>query len=62
MDRYVADPRIMSVEEIVGVLDKTWTEQDLIRQNLERRMPEVRERILNLFNEITQEHGLIKNS
>jgi len=58
MDRYVADPRTMDIDEILGVVDKTWDERDQIRRHLEQKMPEVRTRVLGLFREITEALGL----
>jgi len=55
MDPYVADPRTMDAEEILAVVDKTWSERDAIKAQLEKKMPEVRERVLNLFKEIAEE-------
>lgn len=58
MDRYVADPRSMDIGEILAVVDKAWAEQNMIRAHLEKKMPEVRERVLNLFKEIARELSL----
>jgi polysaccharide pyruvyl transferase WcaK-like protein len=53
MEPYVADPRTMGVEEILAVVDKAWGEREAIKTHLEQKMPEVRERVLSLFREIT---------
>jgi colanic acid/amylovoran biosynthesis protein len=54
VESYVADPRTMDENEILGIVDRTWTEKDVIRERLESKMPEVKARVLNLFKEIDE--------
>ncbi len=50
----VADPRKMEEQEILGVINRAYTERDTIRNHLERTMPDVKKRVLNLFAEIQE--------
>jgi polysaccharide pyruvyl transferase WcaK-like protein len=52
VDNYVADPRIMNQKEIFEVIDRAWEERIKIRQHLEKKMPEVKAAVFNLFKEI----------
>ncbi len=57
VEQNVADPRTMNAEEIVGVVDKAWNGRKNIRLHLEKKIPEVKKRVLNLFKEIDDELG-----
>ena len=48
----VADPRKMEKEEILNMISETYSQRDLIRKQLEQKIPEVKRTVLNLFNEI----------
>ncbi len=48
----VADPRLMTEEEIFQIVDLAYDERDLIRNRLQERIPEVKEKVLRLFGEI----------
>ncbi len=50
----VADPREMEEQEILGVINKAYAERDIISNHLERTMPDVKKRVLNLFAEIQE--------
>lgn len=50
----VADPREMEEQEILNVINKAYAERDTIRNHLERTMPDVKKRVLNLFAEIQE--------
>jgi polysaccharide pyruvyl transferase WcaK-like protein len=52
MGNYVADPRIMDDREIVEVIDKAFENREMIKRRLEQKIPEVKARVLDLFNEI----------
>ena len=60
MDSYVADPRAMTLEEIMKVLERVWADRDRIRRRLEEKMPEVKARVLGLFQEIGEVIGIGK--
>ncbi|NWF55910.1 MAG: polysaccharide pyruvyl transferase family protein, partial [Syntrophaceae bacterium] len=55
VDEYVADPRTMDQGEIMAVIEKAYGEREQIKNHLERKMPEVRTKVLNLFKEIAEE-------
>jgi polysaccharide pyruvyl transferase WcaK-like protein len=55
VDEYVADPRTMEQGEIMAVIEKAYGEREQIKTHLERKMPEVRTKVLNLFKEIAEE-------
>ncbi len=55
VDGYVADPRTMDQGEIMAVIEKAYREREQIKNHLERKMPEVRTKVLNLFKEIAAE-------
>lgn len=48
----VADPRTLDKHEILGIIDKAFEQRALLRTQLENKMPQVKETILNLFREI----------
>ena len=54
--KYVADLRTMSKEEIFRIIDKAWVERAEIREHLEQKMPEVKARVLSLFEEIARNY------
>ena len=54
--KYVADLRTMSKEEIFRIIDKAWVERAEIREHLEQKMPEVKARVLSLFEEIARSY------
>jgi polysaccharide pyruvyl transferase WcaK-like protein len=45
----VADARKMDQEAILGIVEKAYDERALLRRQLERKMPKVRETVLSLF-------------
>ena len=55
MGDYVADPREMNEKEILALIGRAYDERPAIRKKLEEKMPEVKERISNLFREIKDE-------
>lgn len=48
----VADPRKLEKEEILGIIDNAFEQRASLRGHLEATMPQVKETVLNLFNEI----------
>lgn len=48
----VADPRKLEKEEILGIIDDAFEQRASVRGHLEKTMPQVKETVLNLFNEI----------
>jgi colanic acid/amylovoran biosynthesis protein len=52
VESYVADPRTMNENEIMDRVDKAWIQRDVIRRHLEKKIPEVKARVLGLFKEI----------
>jgi polysaccharide pyruvyl transferase WcaK-like protein len=57
MEKYVADPRIMEQKNILACINEAYEQRALIKQQLQKKMPVVREKILNLFNEILDISG-----
>lgn len=49
LDRNVVDPRKMSEEEMLTVIDRVFEQRALIRRQIEQTMPQVKEAALNLF-------------
>jgi colanic acid/amylovoran biosynthesis protein len=49
VDRLVVDPRNMDEKEVLKALSSAYKERNAIRRELERKMPEVRKTVLNLF-------------
>ena len=49
----VADPRKLKKEEIFRIIDNAFEQRTLLRGQLEKTMPHVKETALNLFNEIS---------
>jgi len=49
IERLVVDPRTMDEEAIVQAIALAYKDRDLIRQKLERKVPDVQETVLNLF-------------
>jgi polysaccharide pyruvyl transferase WcaK-like protein len=48
----VVDPRVLSTDEMLNIIEDRYTRRREFQTHLEARMPEVRERILNLIPEI----------
>jgi colanic acid/amylovoran biosynthesis protein len=59
---HVADPRSMDAEEILALVDRALKEREATRRHLQKTMPEVRRRVLELFTEIAREIGLSAES
>jgi colanic acid/amylovoran biosynthesis protein WcaK/AmsJ len=57
VDRLVVDPRNTNEKEILKALSSAYKERDAIRRELERRMPEVRKTVLNLFAFLSPSQG-----
>lgn len=55
MDPYVADPRVMSEEQIMALIGSAYEDRATIQSTLQATMPQVRERVSNLFREIREE-------
>lgn len=53
VERFVADPRKLKKEEIFEITEEGYNQRDLIRKHLESKMPLVKEKVLNLFKEIS---------
>ena len=58
VESYVGDLRTMDESAIIGIVDRAWDDKDDIRRKLEKKMPEVRARVLNLFGEIAEAFGV----
>lgn len=52
IESLVADPRTMRMEEIVRIVDRAYDQRLLIRSQLERKIPQVKAAVLNLFSEL----------
>jgi colanic acid/amylovoran biosynthesis protein len=52
VEKHVADPRTMSAPEIMNMISALYDDRDVVRRHLENKMPEVRRRISDLFDEI----------
>ena len=50
-DLLVADPRKMDEDEILNVVDHAFERRETTRQQLEHKIPEVKQRVLSLFDE-----------
>ena len=48
----IADPRHLTIEETLDIIGKALTKREEIKKYLLGTMPEIKEKILNLFNEI----------
>ena len=48
----VADPREMNKQEIMNIIEWAFKQKDFLRKQLSLQMPQVKERVLNLFDEI----------
>jgi polysaccharide pyruvyl transferase WcaK-like protein len=57
MEKYVADPRIMEQKDILQCINEAFEQRALIKRSLQQKMPVVRARILNLFQEIFEMSG-----
>lgn len=51
MGHLVADPRRLTIEEALSVIDKTFAGRKAIKSRLEITIPDVREHVLNLLND-----------
>jgi colanic acid/amylovoran biosynthesis protein WcaK/AmsJ len=49
----VADPRKMSESDILTLIDRAFEDRHAIRRQFEQKIPQVKERVLGLFHEIT---------
>jgi polysaccharide pyruvyl transferase WcaK-like protein len=54
VDNLVADPREMNKNEIMNIIDWVFEQRDYFRAQLSLKMPQVKESVLNLFNEINE--------
>jgi polysaccharide pyruvyl transferase WcaK-like protein len=52
VDDLVADPRKIDKHELTHLITKAFEQRDAFRAQLSMKMPQVKERVLNLFNEI----------
>lgn len=52
VESLVVDPRRIGQEEILNIVDRTYERRDLLRQQLEQKMPQVKNTVLNLFVDI----------
>ncbi|MFQ5630557.1 MAG: polysaccharide pyruvyl transferase family protein, partial [bacterium] len=50
----IADPRTMNKKEIMTSIEYAYAQQHVYRKQLQSAMPRVKQRVLNLFDEITQ--------
>lgn len=57
----VANPCILGKKEILGLVGKAFEEREIIKEQLKNTMPQVKEAVLNLFNEIQPEGSAPKN-
>ncbi|MFH2044627.1 MAG: polysaccharide pyruvyl transferase family protein [Pseudomonadota bacterium] len=48
----VADPRTLEIDDILKIIDETFSKRDAVKKHLEETMPYVRETVLNLFYDI----------
>ena len=46
----VTDARRMSRQEILASIERAYADRDLVRRQLEAKIPEVRQTVLNLFH------------
>jgi len=60
VDSYVADARTMDEGEILSIADRAWAEKDKIRRHLEGKIPEVKARILRIYEEAAATLGMEK--
>jgi len=49
----VADPRILGKEEIFNIIDEVYEHRDSVSEQLKQTMPQVKEMVLNLFQDIS---------
>ncbi|MGD0792506.1 MAG: polysaccharide pyruvyl transferase family protein [Terriglobales bacterium] len=61
VDRLVVDPRNMDEEEVLKALSSAYKERGAIRRELERKMPEVRSTVLNLFAFLNPSQGELQS-
>jgi len=52
--RIVADPRSMSAGEVLRLVHTVWNNRAYIREHLIREIPQVKEKTLSLFDEISE--------
>jgi len=57
MGASMADPRTLGEEEILSLVDRAFEQRASARRELEQRIPQVRERVLNLFTEVLADAG-----
>jgi len=55
MQDYIADPKVITKEEIIDLINIAYDERGLIKAKLEKKIPEVKARVSNLFREINEE-------
>ncbi|GAX61225.1 hypothetical protein SCALIN_C20_0002 [Candidatus Scalindua japonica] len=48
----VADPRKMCKKDILNIIDKAYEQKDLIREQLKRKIPKVKDAVINLFKNL----------
>ena len=52
--RLVADPRQMGQDEILDKLSGVYDRRQIIRSELEHRIPKIKQRVLMLFDDISE--------
>jgi len=57
VESLVADPRKMDETEILNVVDQAFEQRAMVREQLQQKIPQVRETILRLFGEITESNA-----
>jgi polysaccharide pyruvyl transferase WcaK-like protein len=57
IESMVADARRLSVSEILRVVEESYDHRAITRQMLERKLPEVKSAVLNLFRDVPGESG-----
>jgi colanic acid/amylovoran biosynthesis protein len=51
LESLVADPRTMKEEQILQIVDNAYDHRAVLREQLSRRMPEIKQTILNMFGD-----------
>lgn len=57
----VANPCVLGRDEVLGVVAKAFDEREIIKEQLKNTMPQVKEAVLGLFNEIRPEGSAPEN-
>lgn len=61
MTPYIADPRVMKIDEILQVIETAWKKKEEIREKLEIIIPQVKKEVCKIFAEKTAEPYFIQN-